>query len=609
MASEERSGRSERARGDLRQCEALSRRHGRGRAAPVRGRDAARQGAGRRRAEAWAGRRRGPNRNVQGGGRARSGQSRRSRDARRGSRGSRPVPAREQCAGDVCAWGPTKRLAAMPWSATPLEILHGPSDGHDLNALSVAFAAVAETGTIALVSGADNPTTLNFLPDNQIVVVRRGDVVADYESVFVRLREAYGKGARAAHGQFRHRPVALGRYRTDPAPRRAWAAAPPYRDRRVRCPNGAEQSDRLRRVPRPPQESRCANLGTVALAQSGDESPARDQAIAARSGSRWMKIGILLAGALAQRAVFCRQRASADGSSSSARAACCRRAFRPPPVLRHPPRLRRRSCRPATGGSAPAAGESAPAERPGARREPDSRGRAGAAEAEEAPSAPAAARDRSVQRSRAYRPAQYVLRHRQGVRALWGDRRRRRLADRHRRAAPRRQGTRGGDVAQAPGDRGRSRRRPRERAGVGRRSDRGGQALPGARRPAADGRRRGRDAEGDQCAGEGAVQRARLQRQPSRRSRLPVRRPLCRGEPALDLGRGDRKRPRRPPLRRHRRRPRASLARDRRPYPGHQPQSDLDRADIDHQEGNHSAHAARSGLSHSRQDPHPRRLR
>jgi L-lactate dehydrogenase complex protein LldG len=90
--------------------------------------------------------------------------------------------------------GADERLAAMPWSRTPLEILRGPSDGRDLNALSVAFAAIAETGTVVLVSGADNPTTLNFLPDNQIVVVRRDDILADDESVFLRLREAYGKG-------------------------------------------------------------------------------------------------------------------------------------------------------------------------------------------------------------------------------------------------------------------------------------------------------------------------------------------------------------------------------------------------------------------------------
>ena len=91
--------------------------------------------------------------------------------------------------------GADERLAAMPWSRTPLEILRGPSDGHDLNALSVAFAAIAETGTVALVSGADNPTTLNFLPDNQIVVVRRDDILADYESIFLRLRDAFGKGS------------------------------------------------------------------------------------------------------------------------------------------------------------------------------------------------------------------------------------------------------------------------------------------------------------------------------------------------------------------------------------------------------------------------------
>ena len=34
-----------------------------------------------------------------------------------------------------------------------------------------AFAAIAESGTLALVSGPDNPTTLNFLPDNHFVVV------------------------------------------------------------------------------------------------------------------------------------------------------------------------------------------------------------------------------------------------------------------------------------------------------------------------------------------------------------------------------------------------------------------------------------------------------
>jgi L-lactate dehydrogenase complex protein LldG len=90
--------------------------------------------------------------------------------------------------------GADPRLAAMPWSETSLEIVHGPSDGRDTNAVSAAFAGIAETGTLALVSGADNPTTLNFLPDNHIVVVPRETILADYESVFAKLRDAYGKG-------------------------------------------------------------------------------------------------------------------------------------------------------------------------------------------------------------------------------------------------------------------------------------------------------------------------------------------------------------------------------------------------------------------------------
>ncbi len=42
-------------------------------------------------------------------------------------------------------------------------------------------AAVAETGTLMLASGPGTPTTLNFLPDTHIVVLRAGQIVASYE--------------------------------------------------------------------------------------------------------------------------------------------------------------------------------------------------------------------------------------------------------------------------------------------------------------------------------------------------------------------------------------------------------------------------------------------
>jgi L-lactate dehydrogenase complex protein LldG len=90
--------------------------------------------------------------------------------------------------------GDDPRLAGMPWRDTSLEILYGASDGGDANAVSVAFAAIAETGTLALVSGRDNPTTLNFLAENHFVLLARDEIAADYESVFAKLRATYGKG-------------------------------------------------------------------------------------------------------------------------------------------------------------------------------------------------------------------------------------------------------------------------------------------------------------------------------------------------------------------------------------------------------------------------------
>lgn len=90
--------------------------------------------------------------------------------------------------------GTDPRLDAMPWGRGTLEVKTGPSDGNDLAAVSHAFGAAAETGTLMLTSGADNPTTLNFLPDTHIVVVRAGDIAGDYETLWGRLREQYGAG-------------------------------------------------------------------------------------------------------------------------------------------------------------------------------------------------------------------------------------------------------------------------------------------------------------------------------------------------------------------------------------------------------------------------------
>jgi L-lactate dehydrogenase complex protein LldG len=90
--------------------------------------------------------------------------------------------------------GHDSRLGDLDWSTTSLDVSKGASDGRDLNGISHALGGVAESGTLVLVSGPDNPTTLNFLPDNHIVVVRARDIEGDYEALWDRIRFAFGKG-------------------------------------------------------------------------------------------------------------------------------------------------------------------------------------------------------------------------------------------------------------------------------------------------------------------------------------------------------------------------------------------------------------------------------
>lgn len=98
------------------------------------------------------------------------------------------LPATLRMGGDL-------RLAAMPWGETSLDISHGPSEGSDLNAVSHAFGGVAETGTLVMISGPENPSTLNFLPDNHIIVVSAKDIASDYETVWNKVRFAFGKSS------------------------------------------------------------------------------------------------------------------------------------------------------------------------------------------------------------------------------------------------------------------------------------------------------------------------------------------------------------------------------------------------------------------------------
>ena len=85
---------------------------------------------------------------------------------------------------------PDPQLDDIPWSERPLlELRKGMAEDSDAAGLTGCFAAIAETGTLMLISGPESPTRNNFLPDTHVAVLRASQVVAAYEDGWDRLRQ------------------------------------------------------------------------------------------------------------------------------------------------------------------------------------------------------------------------------------------------------------------------------------------------------------------------------------------------------------------------------------------------------------------------------------
>ncbi len=79
-------------------------------------------------------------------------------------------------------------LQSLNWP-TDLEIAYRQALPDDKVSVTGAFAGVAETGSLVLLSSTESPTTLNFLPEAHIVILFTKDIVAHIEDVWPRLRE------------------------------------------------------------------------------------------------------------------------------------------------------------------------------------------------------------------------------------------------------------------------------------------------------------------------------------------------------------------------------------------------------------------------------------
>ena len=89
---------------------------------------------------------------------------------------------------------PSKEVTDLPWGEIPtLEMVEGAGKEEDMVGLSPAFAAIAESGTLMMASGADTPSTVNFVPENHIVVLKSSRMRGSYEETWDMLREKFGE--------------------------------------------------------------------------------------------------------------------------------------------------------------------------------------------------------------------------------------------------------------------------------------------------------------------------------------------------------------------------------------------------------------------------------
>ena len=83
-------------------------------------------------------------------------------------------------------------LAEADWQSTMLETHNGPATDQDPVGLTTAYAGIAETGTLMLLSSPQTPTTLAFLPETSLIVLSTERILRAYEDGFALLREEHG---------------------------------------------------------------------------------------------------------------------------------------------------------------------------------------------------------------------------------------------------------------------------------------------------------------------------------------------------------------------------------------------------------------------------------
>jgi len=98
--------------------------------------------------------------------------------------------------GSAVAW---PQLAGLDWAGAGLRVEARAANGDDLVGITGVFCAVAETGTLAVLSGPDTPATASLLPETHIALVPVSRIVPGMEEAFDLMRAECGELPRAVN--------------------------------------------------------------------------------------------------------------------------------------------------------------------------------------------------------------------------------------------------------------------------------------------------------------------------------------------------------------------------------------------------------------------------
>jgi len=90
-------------------------------------------------------------------------------------------------------------FAALDWRGAGLAIEARPTVGDDRLGITGAYCAIAETGTLVIVSGPETPTASTLLPDTHVAILRASRIVAGMEDAFALLRGELSSPPRAVN--------------------------------------------------------------------------------------------------------------------------------------------------------------------------------------------------------------------------------------------------------------------------------------------------------------------------------------------------------------------------------------------------------------------------